>query len=261
MGWLKKAWKKVKKVVKKVGKVVKKIAKPLAIAAAIYFTGGAALGAMGSSWGALGSSIMSGLGSAGSAIKLGAKSLGKTLLKKVGTSMLSKYTGMGGGRTGPGSGDGLMEGGSGFNWGSVLGAGIDAYTSYNSGKKIQSAYNRAGQEANPFASQRGFYANKLRAFEQNPTGNAHYKFLLDQGERQLDRVASAQGLLGSGKRQVDAIKFGQGLATQMFQSERTQLSNLAGAGMTSSGEQFGMAAEAYTGGIQDATGTLGHYTA
>lgn len=293
--FVKKVGKGIKKVAKKVVKVVKKVAKPLAIAAAIYFTGGAALGAMGSSWGALGSSIMSGAGTVGSALKTGAKFLGKKLLGGAAKGLMGGSAGDMGGEGVYDAAGNVMQGGGGFdwgaagrglaqaytggsgqaglaeglynadgsfNWGGALKAGVDAYGSYNSGKKIQSAYDKAGQQANPFAEHRGFYGDKLRALENDPSSIANtpgYKFAQEQGEQSIGRLASATGGRLGGKRMGDVLKFNNNLASQMFQSETRRYAGLAGAGMSSTGEQFGMGAQAYAGGMADATGTLGHF--
>lgn len=294
---VKRIGKRVKKVVKKVGKVIKKVAKPLAIAAAIYFTGGAALGAMGSSWGALGSSIMSGVGSAGSMLKTGAKWLGKKMLGSQAMGMLGGSAGDmggegvydaagnviqgGGGFDWAGAGKGLAQafmGGSkqeglaaglynadgSFNWGNALKAGVDAYGSYQGGKNIQSAFNKAGKEANPFASQRGFYAKKLRDLEQNPDSIANtpgYKFAQSQGEQAIGRLASATGGRLGGKRMTDVLKFNNNLSRQMFAETTSRYATLAGSQMQGGGQFYGAGAQAYAGGMQDATGTLGYATA
>ncbi len=290
---VKKVGKGLKKVVKKVGKVVKKIAKPLAIAAAIYFTGGAALGAMGSSWGALGSSIASGASSLGSSLWTGAKAIGKGMLGMGGagkTGMLGSAGGgfdpggmsMGGMRAGATIGrstggssfwgglgnaaKGYLGGGSGGggkpSFGSMALAGLDAYGSYRQGKEAQDNYRQAFATANPFAAHRPGFGNKLVNFMNDPnsiTQTPGYKFAMEQGTRAMNRTSAAKGERVSGRALIEAQRFGGGLASQMRQQEINTLSNLSGANMGFGGGQYGAeAGNQYYGGLQQGLGTVGH---
>jgi hypothetical protein len=91
-------------------------------------------------------------------------------------------------------------------------------------------------ESNPFGQYRPIYGQQLLSLMQDPSSIAKqpgYQFLMDQGTQAAQRAAYAPGGVGAGGQlSADLMKYGQGLADQFYQQQISELSYLAGAGIS-----------------------------
>lgn len=209
--------------------------------------GGAAGGAL--SGGGLKGALLGGVSSyAGNALS-GASGLGST------GNIFSKGGSMAGGFL-QGAGSGLGGGASLFSAGN-LGKALSGVKSYMDQDEMEdqlmsqqkrsevllSPFTQAGLGAtNQLSSrlQEGFTPDDL----ENDPG---YKFNLAQGQKALDRSASARGSYYSGSALKEAQDYGQGLADntynsayQRWASENGQIGNLAGQGQNAAGALTGV---------------------
>jgi len=79
--------------------------------------------------------------------------------------------------------------------------------------------------------QTNVYEQRLQALLDNPDSISNtgvYKFALDQGQKALERSASAKGMTGSGNVLAALSDYGQGTASQAYNTEADRLANLTG---------------------------------
>lgn len=82
-----------------------------------------------------------------------------------------------------------------------------------------------------------------------------YQFAFDEGQRAIDRGASARGMLGSGARARELARYGTGMAQQDYGNWLSRLQGLASAGQAATGQGATLAAA--TGGQQASTAQQG----
>lgn len=88
-------------------------------------------------------------------------------------------------------------------------------------------------------------------YQQSPG----YQFAFDEGQRAIDRGASARGMLGSGARARELVRYGTGMAQQDYGNWLSRLQGLASAGQAATGQGATLAAA--TGGQQASTAQQG----
>lgn len=113
------------------------------------------------------------------------------------------------------------------DWLSIAGGGLGLYESDQNRRLAK----KAASMQDPFASQRGQYADKLAALSADPstiTNLPGYKFGLDQGNQALLRTTAARGYTGSGNEAIALQQYNQNYAQQWLTSEQTRLAQLAG---------------------------------
>jgi hypothetical protein len=117
-------------------------------------------------------------------------------------------------------------------WAAATPSLISLGASYLGGKEKSKSADHAAQAADPFASQRGYYQDRLRSLYEDPgriTDTPGYQFTLQQGLQGTERAASAQGLMGSGNLLASLTEYAAGLASQTWGQEIDRLSTLSGA--------------------------------
>lgn len=75
---------------------------------------------------------------------------------------------------------------------------------------------------------RANYDNFYAGFGESPD----YRFAFDEGQKALDKSASARGRLQSGGYGRELVRYGQGMASQQFDKYANRLASLAGIGQT-----------------------------
>jgi hypothetical protein len=98
---------------------------------------------------------------------------------------------------------------------------------YNQTRADQAPYLSAGQQA--LGLQQNYLAGDTSGFTNSPD----YKFAVQQGTKQLDAGATAQGNLWGGGADADRIALGQGLATQYANNYWNKISGMANNGLQS----------------------------
>jgi hypothetical protein len=107
-------------------------------------------------------------------------------------------------------------------------AGIDEQRrQYDQSRADQAPWLSAGQQA--LGLEQKYLGGDTSGFENSPD----YKFAVQQGTRQLDAGATAQGNLWGGGADADRISLGQGLATQYANNYWNKISGMAGNGQQS----------------------------
>lgn len=94
-------------------------------------------------------------------------------------------------------------------------------------RQDQAPFLQAGQNA--VGLQQRYLNGDTSGFENSPD----YKFAVQQGTRQLDAGATANGNLWGGGADADRIALGQGLATQYANNYWSKLAGMAGQGQNS----------------------------
>jgi hypothetical protein len=95
---------------------------------------------------------------------------------------------------------------------------------YNQSRADQAPWLSAGQQA--LGLQQNYLGGDTSGFENSPD----YKFAVQQGARQLDAGATANGNLWGGGADADRISLGQGLATQYANNYWNKLAGMAAGG-------------------------------
>jgi len=130
---------------------------------------------------------------------------------------------------------GILGGMSSGGWGSVAKIGLSLYDLYSSEQQRKLAEQLAMQ-ADPFASQRAYYANQLAKLQADPASymanDPSYKFMMEQGLEAIRRRMAAGGYANSGNELLALQEYGQGLAAQTLAQEKQRLAELAGAGIS-----------------------------
>jgi hypothetical protein len=98
---------------------------------------------------------------------------------------------------------------------------------YNQTRADQAPWLSAGQQA--LGLQQNYLAGDTSGFNNSPD----YKFAVQQGTKQLDAGATAQGNLWGGGADADRISLGQGLATQYANNYWNKISGMANSGLQS----------------------------
>jgi hypothetical protein len=116
----------------------------------------------------------------------------------------------------------------------LAGIGSSLYGIYQ-GIQQQNQASDALKASDPFGPYRAAYAEQLKALMDNPSSimeDPGYKFQRDQGEQALVRNMAAGGYLGSGNLGVALTKYGEDYASNAYNARLSQLSTLAGAGIS-----------------------------
>lgn len=98
---------------------------------------------------------------------------------------------------------------------------------YDQSRADQAPWLQAGQQA--LNLEQKYLGGDTSGFENSPD----YKFAVQQGTKQLDAGATAQGNLWGGGADADRISLGQGLATQYANNYWSKLAGMAGQGQNS----------------------------
>lgn len=98
---------------------------------------------------------------------------------------------------------------------------------YDQSRADQAPWLDAGKQA--LGLEQNYLAGDTSGFQNSPD----YKFAVQQGTRQLDAGATANGNLWGGGADADRIALGQGLATQYANNYWNKISGMAGNGQQS----------------------------
>lgn len=94
------------------------------------------------------------------------------------------------------------------------------------------------------------YDDTIRGYYDNPSSfklNPAYQAMLERGTEAVNRSAAAKGMLGSGNRLYELQKYGSDLASQAWDSEIKNLSNLVNVHGGISNDAFGQAGQLQLG--------------
>ena len=137
--------------------------------------------------------------------------------------------------------------------------------------ELRRQYDISRQDFQPYREYGEESLNQLRSLMGGDTSGFYedpgYQFALGEGEKGINRLASATGRFGAGSNFKDISRFNQGLASQGFADYYNRLAGGAGAGQAASGQVAGLGAgtaqgiaQGYRGiGDAQASGELGKY--
>jgi hypothetical protein len=127
-----------------------------------------------------------------------------------------------------------------------LGMANSLYGNYAAQGALQKATNQANQQLSPYTAIGQKAADTLGGYlglngQDASTADIlaaspGYKFMLDQGNQQLDRAQAARGGFFSGAALKAAQDYGSGLANQTAQNYYQQLANTMGTGLGAAGQ-------------------------
>lgn len=135
-----------------------------------------------------------------------------------------------------------------------IGSGI---AGMNQARNLQEMARNAGAAADPFGSQRGQYQQQLAQLMSNPNAlyeEPAFKAIMQQGTEAVRRQASAGGFNLSGNETLALEEYGQGAAAKYANDRISQLSLLAGAGIT---PNYGPSLSGYGAGSELMSQSLG----
>ena len=133
---------------------------------------------------------------------------------------------------GGGAGTAAAGGSTLGNIGSYLSIGSGLYGMYLSEQQRKLAQ-QAAQMQDPFASQRGYYAQQLQQLQADPSGYLTNLPGYQAGIQAVNRGMAAGGYLGSGNQMTALQQYGGNI----FNQEASRLANLAGAQFSPTGGQ------------------------